>query len=152
MATQYTAGLAQGQVLTADIMNQIGAAWETWTPTVTQTGNVTVTINYAKYTRIQKLVVAQFYLTVTGTGTAGSAVSVSLPITNYAASSQMVGGGFIFDASATNLYTVQSQIASTTTVQFYSDQTGTASFWGIAPNVGLAVNDQIRCTVSYEAA
>jgi len=35
MATQYTAGLTAGQVLTAATMNQIGAAWETWTPALT---------------------------------------------------------------------------------------------------------------------
>lgn len=152
MATQYTAGLSVGEVLTAATMNSIGAAWESYTPTVTQSGNVTVTVTYSKYARIQKIVFGSVYLTVTGTGTANNAVTVSLPITALTSGGQMVGGGFIFDASLTNLYTVQAQIASTTTISFYSDQTGTGAVWGIVPNVGLAVNDQIRTTFFYEAA
>ena len=77
MATQYTAGIVTGQKWTAAIANQIGAAWETWTPTVTQSGSVTCTVTYAKYAQIQKLVVASAYLTVTGTGTANNPVLVS---------------------------------------------------------------------------
>lgn len=152
MATQYTAGFVSGQILLAADMNSIGAAWETYTPTVTQAGNVTVTVTYAKYARIQKIVLGSIYLTVTGAGTAGNGVTVSLPITALTAGSQIIGSGFIFDASATNLYTVQTQITTTTTAQFYADQTGTAAIWGVTPNVALAVNDQIRTTFIYEAA
>ena len=35
MATQYTAGITQGQAWTAAIANQIGATQETWAPTWT---------------------------------------------------------------------------------------------------------------------
>ena len=55
MATQYTAGLVQGQKNTAAIMNSIGAAFETYTPTWTgiTVGNATQSFRYG---RINKLV------------------------------------------------------------------------------------------------
>jgi hypothetical protein len=84
MATQYTAGLAQGQKLTAAIMNQIGAAWETWTPTYSASGGgafTTVTTTIARYAQIQKLVFVNIDATVTTLGTASGFMQFSLPIT-----------------------------------------------------------------------
>lgn len=84
MATQYTAGLAQGQVLTAAIMNQIGAAWETWTPTFTPTSGTitTAALTRARYCQIQKLVIARFEYAITTAGTAaGAFLDFTLPIT-----------------------------------------------------------------------
>jgi len=84
MATQYTAGLTTGQVLTAAIMNQIGATWETWTPTVTaNAGTITSgTVSLARYARIQNLVFVQFGYSVSNVGTAtGAGLVTTLPIT-----------------------------------------------------------------------
>lgn len=151
MATQYTAGITQGQVWTAAIANQIGAVWETWTPTITQTGNVTFTqAAQSYYGRIQKIVFAAVYLTVTGAGTIGSQVTVSLPVT---ARTPLVpvGQGFIYDASAATNYVVTSVADTTTTAYFfYTNASGNA--WGVAPNVALANGDQIRIQFMYEAA
>jgi hypothetical protein len=84
MATQYTAGLTTGEVLTAATMNSIGATWETWTPTVTSTAGAITTSNLvrARYMRIQKLVIArvEFFITTAGAG-AGGSLRVTLPIT-----------------------------------------------------------------------
>ena len=78
MATQYTAGLSAGQILTAATMNQLGAATETFTPTImgitagtVSIGNGTITGNYF---RIQKLVVVNYTLTW---GSSTSVVGVS---------------------------------------------------------------------------
>jgi hypothetical protein len=83
MATQYTAGLTAGQVLTAATMNSIGAEWETWTPTITAgSGTFTTTvINNARFTRIQKLVILNLDLTITTVGTGGNGVIFTLPVT-----------------------------------------------------------------------
>ena len=83
MASQYTAGLTGGQVLTAATMNSIGAAWETWTPTVTSSGGTlgSVTINSAKYGRIQKIVFCSFDITITAVGTGSGSLNITLPIT-----------------------------------------------------------------------
>lgn len=151
MATQYTAGLTAGQVLTAATMNQIGAAWETWTPTVTQNNAVAVIQTIpARYAQIQKIVFAYVYLTANGTGTAGSSVRVSLPVTARQ-SLIIVGQGFIFDASASFLYAVTAYAPTTTAVEFYWTQ-ASGSSWGGAPNVALAASDQIRIQFMYEAA
>lgn len=91
MATQWTAGLSVGQVLTAATLNTIGAAWETYTPTVTpQTGTITTLgARYGKYTRINKLVVVIFDVTITTNGTGGTWINIGKPIT----STGTLGGG-----------------------------------------------------------
>jgi hypothetical protein len=151
MATQYTAGFVQGQKNTAAIMNSIGAAWETWTPTVTQNNAVAVTETVpSRYAQVQKIVFAYVYLTATGTGTAGSSVRVSLPLTARQ-SLIIVGQGFIYDNSAAFLYAVTAYAPTTTAVEFYWTQ-ASGSSWGGAPNVALAANDQIRIQFMYEAA
>lgn len=151
MATQWTAGLSDGTALPASTLNQIGAVWETWTPAVTQSGAVTATTTLARYMRIQKLVIAVAKMTITGTGTANNAVTLSLPITaNNTA--QMIGSGFIYDASANLLDLVICEGATTTTTKFYRDGVGANAFWGIDRNIALANGDVISVTLMYEAA
>ena len=151
MATQYTAGLSVGQVLTAATMNSIGAEWETWTPAVVQNGAVTSTNNLGRYTRINKLVIAVARVTVTGTGTANNTVTLSLPLTANNNSAQVIGSGFIYDASANRIDLVTAEVATATTIRFYRDGAAANSFWGIDPNVALANGDSISLSVWYEA-
>jgi hypothetical protein len=92
MATQYTAGITQGQVWTAAIANQIGAVWETWTPTFTPTSGTitTASLTRARYAQIQKIVFARLDYVVTTAGTAaGAFLDFTLPIT---AASYSTGG------------------------------------------------------------
>jgi hypothetical protein len=81
MATQYTAGLSAGQVLTASTMNSIGAAWESWTPTInSQTGTLTTTtLNAAKYCRINKFFIAEIDVTFNNIGTGAGYVQLTMP-------------------------------------------------------------------------
>ena len=151
MATQYTAGLVAGQVLTAATMNTIGAAWESYTPAVDQNGAVAVTVSYAKFTRINKLVIANVRLVVTGAGGAGTGFNVTLPITAASGVGLRICSGSIFDASTSTTYGAVIIATSTTAVQFIGDWSG-ANFWGNTPNLGLAVNDQIAFSVMYEIA
>jgi hypothetical protein len=58
---------------------EIGA-WQTWTPTIAQGATLTKTVGYAKYTQINKLVIAHMICTITSAGTGGSTFSCSLPI------------------------------------------------------------------------
>lgn len=91
MATQWTAGLTAGQVLNASTLNTIGAAWETYTPTVTpQSGTITTMGNrFGKYVRINKLVIVIFDFTITTNGTGGTWLNLTKPIT----STGTLGGG-----------------------------------------------------------
>lgn len=93
MATQYNAGLSSGQVLTAATMNSIGAAWETWVPTVTSSGGTftTVTVNFARYAQIQKIVFCQIDFTITAIGTAFGVPRFSIPVTGTTLSSMVFG-------------------------------------------------------------
>ena len=151
MATQYTAGLTAGQVLTAATMNQIGAVWETWTPRVDQNVTVASVINYARYCRIQKSVFATAYVTINGAGTAGAAVAMSLPLTAQSNSGQMIAYGWFYDANVTTLYDLTGYGLSSTTVAFISPNNTGGSF-GTNPAVTIAVNDQMRIAFMYEAA
>ena len=82
MATQYTAGLSTGQVLTAATMNSIGAAWETWTPTVTSSGGTLgSTTASGKYSRVNKLITCTFDILITAVGTGAGSLVFTLPLT-----------------------------------------------------------------------
>lgn len=141
MATQWTAGLTDNTVLPASTLNTIGAAWETWTPTVTSSsGAITsYTIGYAKYCQIQKLIVARISITVTNAGTAaGAYVDFTLPITS-AIGSAYIGGGREGTATGNALNCI---LTGTTKGRFLEyDNTGTVAT-GVT-NSGLIV---------YEAA
>jgi hypothetical protein len=153
---------SNNQVLVADssatngvkwaALSGIGGAWTDYSPTLSQNGSVTRTVDFGKYIQIGKVVFGSIYVTATGTGSAGSHIAVSLPVTALSGSTAIIGSGFIYDASATVVYTVTAQLGSTTAMWFYSDQTGTASRWGIAPSVALGNTDQIGIWFTYEAA
>jgi hypothetical protein len=83
MATQYTAGIVQGQKWTAAIANQIGAAWETWTPTITASAGAftTTTVNVARYCQLQKIVIGVISVSIGNVGTATGQLRFTVPIT-----------------------------------------------------------------------
>lgn len=150
MATQYTAGLTTGQVLTAATMNSIGAAWESYTPTLTQSNTVAKTVTWAKYTRINKLVIANVRLDVTAAGTTNNAIVVGLPITSAANDSVRIGTSTFYDGSTAITYNAAVQLVSSTTVSLLADNVN--SFIGVTPNVALASGDQVTLSIMYEAA
>jgi hypothetical protein len=131
-----------------------GGAWSTWSPTLTQSGTVTATTNTAAFGRWGRLIVAVFRLTVTGTGTASNAVTVSLPVT-AARTNDYVGAGAIYDNSATLNYGANIALNSSTTVAFnaQANQSGPDVRLGVAQfTAALAVNDIVSGFVVYEAA
>ena len=148
MATQWTAGTTSGQVLTAATLNTIGAAWVSYTPTLTQGVTVTKTIAYAKYCQIQKLVIVNLDLNVTSAGTGAAAVAIGLPLTTTS-TTQQIGSGFVYDQNINALYAGPASLASaTTTTMLY--QTGSPI--GQSPSFALASGDVIRLMVAYEVS
>lgn len=84
MATQYTAGLTTGQVLTSATMNSIGAVSETFTPLWSSTGtqpaigNGTLT---GRYFRIQKMIFVEMFFQPGSTSTYGTGTyKFSIPV------------------------------------------------------------------------
>ncbi len=128
-------------------------AWETYTPTLTQSGAVTKTVTYAKFVRMGRTIVANVVLAVTGAGTANNAVKVGLPVA-ATTSALVVGIMEIIDASVgTTRYSGTAFLDSTTEIVGicnadapYMGQTG--SDFAVA----LASGDSIRLAFSYEAA
>jgi len=154
MATQYTAGLTSGQVLTAATMNSIGAAWETYTPSFTNAtvGNGTVS---AAYTQINKLVVGRVSFTLGSTSAVSNYVVVTVPIaakvatyggtvTYHDASPKAVYQGF-FDPSSTTSGIVIGVLNSAGTYVVGGGMSSTVPFtW--------TTSDQILLNFYYEAA
>ena len=151
MATQYTAGLSSGQVLTAATMNQLGAAWESYTPTV-KSGATTLTgtILYAKWARIQKTVWVQVAFVSTSAGAANGIISVSYPsgLTPANTDVRTIGTFHILD-SGTAFYTGSASATNPCQGLAY----GGGNYMGTAtPAMTIANNDVISIAVCYEVA
>ena len=160
MATQYTAGLAQGQVLTADIMNQIGAAWETYTPALTgTTTNPTLGTGSTvagKYCQVQKTIMGYAFFAFGRSGVTNGAgdYRISLPVTALSGGQNGIISGYVwlYDQSAATGWSAIAQVATGTTMSFLKS-TGDATINITATNpFTWAANDQIRLFFTYEAA
>lgn len=145
-----------------------GSAWSTIgpvhgaltavTPTITQSGAVTKTVNYSAYSRIGRLIIGNALLTMTGAGTASNAITITgLPA--CATGTDNVGTGYITDASGPIQYFVTPYFLNTTTLQFHGTVHAggaalTAYILGVGANTmtaALASGDVISFTYAYEA-
>lgn len=155
MATQYTAGLSAGQVLTAATMNSIGATGNSYTPAWTGSttnpviGNGSISGNYVQ---INKWVVGQIFIVCGSTTTYGSGFyRFSVPV-NISANASTIAYLQLLDASAGFVAYLGMGIPVTpggTTVEFRTHGAGT--FTPTVP-ITLANTDQIRIQFIYEAA
>ncbi len=130
------------------LVKAIFSTWPTytdWTPTVTQLGNVVVTITEAKYVKIGQMVHIYANLTVTGSGTGANAIVVGA-LTNFGSVSGCQGGALILD-TGTLAYHAGVIPASGTTIKFYGYAVG--DFVGITPNFALAAGDTISFWAYY---
>jgi len=158
MATQYTAGLSAGQILTAATMNQIGAAWETWTPALTAfTTNPTLgsgSVQNGRYGRINKTVYGhgQIVFGTSGTNAGSGFYYVSIPVTAQG-SGTLCGTWFAYDASTDTVAIGSLVLDSTTRMILYRNGVGGGTFL-VASGVPWAwgATDIIRVTFQYEAA
>jgi hypothetical protein len=114
MATQWNYDFSPGEVLTAGVMDSLGAVWETWTPTLTpQLGSyTTATVNTARYGRIGKLVYCQIVFTITTIGTGSGIALFTLPITGTTPS--FLAMGSYREIGTTGLVGIISQESTTT--------------------------------------
>jgi hypothetical protein len=153
-------GVAEFDLDTNDLLFYSGSAFstvgpvhgagKTWTPAVTQSGSVTVTVTDAKYWRVGRLVHAFAKLAVTGSGTAGNIVTVTVPFT-AAAANTFVGIGSIFDTSASTFYSGTARLQSTTVVAIIPHN-ATSYLGSAAFSAGLAAGDNVDISITYEAA
>jgi hypothetical protein len=127
MATQYTAGLTTGEVLTAATMNSIGAAMETWTPTIfSGAGQATTSVANGFYFRINKMAFVIVQIKTNGAGSAGPVEIRGIPAaiapkrtgsTNNSNQAD-IGAGQFFDAG-TAAYLGAAYCFSSTAIRMY---------------------------------
>lgn len=168
VSTVLTEGLVTLQKDVNSITVYTGSAWSTvgplygggtsFTPTVTQSGGVTITLNNSTYFRLGRLVVWTFAINITGSGTGANDVSLSIPVASaYGGSNYAYGGtGEIFDASASLQYTGLAVLTGASTMKIRSGLSSSAPASGYLGTqsftAGLAAGDIISGQVIYEAA
>jgi hypothetical protein len=126
--------------------------WVDWTPTVTQSGAVTLTITSARYIVQAGVVSLQARLAITGAGTIGNAITVAgIPISIAGASSlDTLGTAVILDASGPVRYEGAVVMGSATSILFQAHNV--ANVMGVTPNFALASGDIIGFFAVYEKA
>lgn len=144
------------QVYTGSAWSTVGpvhGALTSWTPTVTQSGSVTVTVTAAYYQRVGRWVQGGFELSVTGSGSASNAVVLSVPVTAAGAARTPVGGGQIYDTSAaTNIVGILC-LGSTTTFDIRHPSNVADNRLGVVSfTAGLASGDLLYGNFAYLAA
>jgi hypothetical protein len=166
LSTAKSEGMLTYQLDTNRFSVYSGAAWSsigpahgaltTWTPTVTQSGSVTVTNTSSTYQRNGRLVTCRFQLSVTGSGSANNPIIIGgLPVTG-AHSFGAIGSGYLFDASVSFYYPCLPSLGSTATVHLLATSTNSAdNRLGSTGNPfasALASGDVLTGEFRYEAA
>lgn len=164
LASVLTEGLLAFLLDSNTLTMYSGTAWSTigplhgagitWTPTVTQSGSVTVTNTYSVYWRVGRRVKCITKLTVTGSGTGANAVVIgALPFT-AAIADIYVGTGSVSDATGPAQYQGNAYLSSTTTLTLWAMNT-TAADTRLGLNqftAALASGDIVFAQFEYEAA
>ena len=151
--TSWTgAALTQTDIVTY-LMGE-GGAWTTWTPTLTQSGSVTVTVTRATYARYGRTIHFNAVLSVTGSGTSSNEVLMSLPVTAASSAFIIGGAGYLTDASASLNYHGLPYLKTTTTVGLSpaAAAIGFGLYGTISFTAALASGDAINISGTYEAA
>lgn len=149
--TTKTSAFATNDVVTANDLNAIYGAWNSYTPTLKQgSTTITKTVNYAKYRQVGKDVDGEFYITATGSGSAGGAISVSLPVTAAATVALWIGSGGA--TTSAGLIAVHFELATTTTLNLIRTDAPATAFFGADPSITVASGNIFRGEFHYEAA
>lgn len=129
------------------------AEWTDWTPTVTQSGAVTVTVTEAKYSIIGDVCHIYAKLAVTGTGTANNAIVIGgQPAAAQPAVTGITPGTGTVSDSGIGTYPGLLQLVGATDFRLL-DTTGAAyDYIGISPNFALANGDTIEFSATYRVS
>lgn len=126
---------------------------KTYTPQVDQgaSTNISKSIVLNRYMVVGGICHVWVSVSMSGAGTAGSPVTVTLPVAeNGFAAFDPIGVGQITDSSAgTNSAVCEAWLGSSSTVYFQQSDTSSAGRWGQFPNIALASGDAIRFAVAY---
>ncbi len=151
--------LTTGQVLTQTVWEQVlgdilylggtTGAFANWTPTITQSGTLTLSTAIGRYIQIGKVVIATVKVTINSTGTTANGIVLGgLPFTLSANSAGPFFGQYS-DASVPTVYQVIG-IPSGTSIALYGGN-GSAAL-GVGPAFAAAASDTLVGTVIGELA
>lgn len=149
----YPAALYQRLMDMLEFITGGSGTWTDFTPTLTQSGAVTITVTSARYKINGTTVTLQCELPVTAAGTAGNAITIaSIPaaIAPRAGAVALAGVFEFVDASTGIFYVGVPLRASASTITGGRDA-GTGAM-GVDPNLALASGDTIRLAAVYEIA
>jgi hypothetical protein len=106
----------------------------------------------AKYAVVNKTVYYYLY-SVISAGPGAGAITIELPVTAAANSVRVIGSGYVFDASGSDLVRLSVVRTSTTRASLLSN-TGTSlsAYFGTNPTFTFAASDVISVLIAYEAA
>jgi hypothetical protein len=137
---------------TAYVLNP-SSVWISYTPTLSQSANVTFTTNESRYKLLDNnTVVYAFHLTCTSAGTAGNAIQLTLPLdSSWARTYSSIGDALILKVSGALIYSCSVALTATSpgAIRFFAGSGTTANYVGIAPAITLASTDEISGTVTY---
>lgn len=157
-----TANVADSAITPAKLQSGTGSGWSysTWSISWTNfsLGNGTVT---SKYIQTGKMVEAHVTIVSGSTTSVSGAIQLSLPVTSvsYAGTAfvPILGSAIYYDASAGTLFTGASCWGSTTTAAFRALNVSAVTYanWlntSASIPMSWAVNDELHCQFTYEAA
>lgn len=130
--------------------------WTAWTPTMTQSVGVAVSVNYAEYAKVGKIAIVQMYVNITGTGSAGSGIIIGAVPSSVIPPRRT--GSFVFQGSAVFIdssdanrrYHLGIVVPNSTEMHFINNnQTGN---FGAAPSLAAASGDALSLFAMWEIA
>lgn len=125
---------------------------DTWTPQVDQgaTTNIAKTIESARYDVCGRWVKGFASLAITGTGTAGSPITCTLPLPLVYSYEPGVAGAYYRTAATAARYTVIGEVNNLDPARtvFLNDASGNSAI-GAAPNFAVASGDVLRFHFEY---
>lgn len=129
-----------GDAIDASVGNGL-LAWTNWTPTITaQSGSLTsTTITTARYVQLGKIVVIQFYFTITNGGTGGGSIFFTLPSGKTAKNNFQCGAGRELNATGKM-------------IQIFLDSTTNGRIAFYDNNYPGATGNGLAGTLTYELA
>ena len=149
MANQWQGNTTAGQILTSAKLNEIGAPWETYTPTV-KAGATTLTgtVNTARYCQIQRTVIVQVLFTASNTGAVNGIISVSYPVSLVpgAVANRPIGTFFVQD-SGTAFYIGSAMATNPCQGLAYGSNNNMGAN---TPALTIVANDIIGVELTYE--
>ena len=133
----------------------VHGAWNTYTPTLTQSVAVTKTVSYASWTRNGRTISVNVLLTVTSTGTAANPILIGLPVSAAGSANVPIGTGSVYDSSTTIMYPGIAVWQSATTCGIFGAATGGGLLGQIGMSAALTntpTADLVMLSLTYEAA